>query len=47
MLKRMELECIKKPTHLKLKSKLHNKINVCKDNYCTYRAKHKLASLDA
>ncbi len=35
----MELECIKKHAHLKLKSKLRDKICARKDERCTYQEK--------
>jgi hypothetical protein len=47
MLELMEFKRIKKHAHLKLKNKLHNKILACKDEHCTYRVKHKIASRDA
>jgi hypothetical protein len=47
MLKCMELECIKKHAHLKLKGKLCDKMCTCEDKHCTYQAKHELASRDA
>jgi hypothetical protein len=42
MLKCMELKCIKKCAHLKLKNELHDKICAHKDRHCTYQAKHEL-----
>jgi hypothetical protein len=46
-LEHMELECIKKCAHLKLKSKLCDKICTRVDERRTYQAKRKLASRDA
>jgi hypothetical protein len=46
-LKRMELKPIKKHSHLKLKSKLCNKICKGEDKHCTYQAKCELASRNA
>jgi hypothetical protein len=47
MLECMELERIKKHAHLKLKSKLRDKIHMREDKRCTYRAKRKLVSPNA
>jgi hypothetical protein len=46
MLKHMELKCIKKCAHLKLKSKFCNKICTSEDERGTYQAKRKLSSRD-
>ncbi len=46
-LKCMELKCIKKHAHLKLKNKLCNKIFACEDERRTYWVKRKIASHDA
>jgi hypothetical protein len=43
----MELKCIKKRAHLKLKSKLRDKICTLEDKRCTYQAKCELASSNA
>jgi hypothetical protein len=43
----MELKRIKKRSHLKLKSELHDKIHACEDTRCMYQEKRELVSRNA